>query len=132
MSQSREHDLERNRAIATGLLAAIASGDLDRIGALLHPEAEWWVQGHGTLPRDQFLESLAGTIERAATRVLDVHSVTAQDDRVAVEASGRFAFAEGDYCNSYVYLFRIADGLIVHGCEYLDTQVAARFFGRAA
>lgn len=82
------------------------------------------------MTRAQFLEAVAGTIRRASVRVMKVQSLTAQDDRVAAEALGSFAFAEGEYCNSYVYLLTMADGLILRGREYMDTQVAARFFGR--
>jgi ketosteroid isomerase-like protein len=54
--------------------------------------------------------------------------VTAEEDRVAVAAEGRFGFAEGDYCNTYHYLFTISDGRVIAGREYLDTVVATRFF----
>ena len=49
-------------------------------------------------------------------------------DVVAVAAQGEFLFPEGAYRNSYHYLFTIAGGRIVSGREYLDTQIAARFY----
>ena len=124
--------LAANRAIATGFLEAIVAGDIARCTALLHADAEWWVQGWGEMPGAAFLAGLAGTIARSSARTLRIGLVTAEDDRVAVQAEGAFVFAEGTYANSYHYLFEIAGGRIAKGHEYLDTQVAAAFFAPAA
>lgn len=111
-------------------LNAIVAGDLGALDTLLAPNATWWVQGWGILDRNALLQGLAGTIERSSGRALTVHRTTAEADRVAIEAEGRFSFAEGLYCNSYVYIFMIdALGRIVEGKEYLDTAIAARFYG---
>lgn len=124
--------LRRNRAACLDFLAAIAAGDLGRIDALLHPEASWWIQGWGTQPRARFLASLSATIARAGSRSMEIVAVTAEADRVAVAAEGAFAFPEGTYANSYHYLFTLRDGQIRDGREYLDTRVAAAFFGAAS
>jgi ketosteroid isomerase-like protein len=117
-----------NKAIALGFLEAIVSGDISRIEALLDPAANWWVQGWGMIERDAFLESLLRTIARSSGRKMSILSVTAEGDRVAVAAEGEFLLPEGAYCNSYHYLFTIADGRVILGREYLDTRIAARFF----
>lgn len=118
--------------IGAAFLAAIVAGDLGALDALLAPTATWWVQGWGMLDRDALLQGLAGTIGRSDERSLTVIRATAQADRVAIEAEGRFRFAEGLYCNSYVYIFVIdPSGRIVEGREYLDTAVAAQFYGTA-
>lgn len=115
--------------VGRDFLDAIVAGDLRALDALLAPTATWWVQGWGTLDRDALLQGLAGTIGRSSERALTVQRTTAQGDRVAIEAEGRFAFAEGPYVNSYVYIFAIdAQGRIEEGREYLDTAVAARFY----
>lgn len=121
-----------NRQVALDFLAAIVSGDIARLDALLHPDCTWWVQGWGTMPRDRFLASLASTIARAPTRRMEIVLVTAEEDRVAVVAEGSFAFPEGTYANSYHYLFRIEAGRISTGREYLDTRIAAAFFAAAS
>jgi len=120
----------RNRAVATGFLEAIAAGDIDRCAALLADDATWWVQGWGESSGAAFLASLGQTIARASSRKIRMGLVTAEADRVAVQAWGEFAFAEGVYANSYHYLFVIADGTIRQGFEYLDTSVAAAFFSQ--
>jgi len=117
-----------NRTIALDFLDAIVGGDIDRCAALLHPDAAWWVQGWGNNSGANFLHSLSLTIARSSSRVFRIGLVTAQDDRVAVQAEGIFAFAEGAYANSYHYLFEIVDRRIRKGYEYLDTQIAAAFF----
>lgn len=119
-----------NKRVATGFLAAIVAGDVAQCGVLLAPAARWWVQGWGEMPGSAFLASLAGTIARSSSRAITTGHVTAEADRVAVQAQGEFTFPEGVYANSYHYLFEIADGRITHGFEYLDTSIAAAFFAR--
>ena len=117
-----------NKAIAIGLVEAIVAGDVARIEALIDPAASWWVQGWGALDRASFVTSLLRTIARSSARKMDILYATAEEDRVAIAAQGEFLFPEGAYCNSYHYLFTVADGRVVAGREYLDTAIAARFF----
>jgi len=121
-------DTAANKASALNFFDAIVEGDAVALDSLLHPQARWWVQGWGDLSRSAFLDSLGQTIRRARTRVFTVLTLTAEDDRVAVEAKSSFEFPEGTYQNTYHFLFRISGGRIVEGKEYLDTMVAARFF----
>lgn len=115
--------------VGRAFLDAIVAGDLDAIDALLAPTVTWWVQGWGMLDRHALLQGLSGTIARSSERAIAIHRMTAQQDRVAIEAEGQFRFAEGSYCNSYVYIVVIdALGRIIEGREYLDTAVAARFY----
>lgn len=115
--------------VGHAFLDAIVAGDLDALDALLAPTATWWVQGWGMLERDALLRGLSGTIGRSSERAVTILRTTVEGDRAAIEAEGRFSFAEGPYCNSYVYIFTIdAAGRIAEGKEYLDTAVAARFY----
>lgn len=115
--------------VGRAFLDAIVAGDLDALDSLLAPNATWWVQGWGMLDRDALLRGLSGTIGRSGERAMTILRTTAQGDRVAIEAEGRFSFAEGPYCNSYVYIFTIdSQSRIAEGKEYLDTTVAARFY----
>jgi ketosteroid isomerase-like protein len=113
-------------------LNAIVRGDFTEIEALLHPACTWWVQGWGMLDRERLLAGLADTIGRSSARRMDVQETTAEADRVSITAEGMFRFPEGDYCNSYHYLFTVADGQVLSGREYLDTRIAAQFYGGAA
>ena len=120
--------LAANKAVALAFFAAVADGDIPRIEALLAPDARWWALGSGDRERDSFIGALSQTIARSSSRSTEVVGITAEGDRVAVETRGAFHFAEGDYCNTYHFLFVIRDGQIVQGKEYLDTTVARAFF----
>lgn len=134
MTQTAAHPdttstLMRNKAIAENLLSAIARGDIADIEELLHPQLIWWVLGYGELGREQFIASLTRTIRSSSHRHIEIAEVTAEQDRVAVIASGRFDMATTRYCNDYHYLFTIRDNKIIYGREYLNTLEAARVFG---
>jgi ketosteroid isomerase-like protein len=117
-----------NKAIAIGLLEAIVAGDISRIESLIDPAANWWVQGWGALDRTSFVASLLRTIARSSERKMDILYATAEEDRVAIAAEGEFLFPEGAYCNSYHFLFTVANGRVIGGREYMDTKIASRFF----
>lgn len=119
-----------NKQVAAAFLAAIVAGNVAQCGQLLAPDARWWVQGRGDMPRSTFLASLARTVARSSARAITPGLVTAEADRVAIQAQGEFAFPEGVYANTYHYLFVMADGRIAQGFEYLDTTIAAAFFAR--
>jgi hypothetical protein len=73
------------------------------------------------------------TVTMAAGRIFEafpqgiaftIHAMTAQDDRVAVEASSRGMHASGrEYRNQYHFLARLRDGKLVEWKEYCDTEM---------
>ena len=59
--------------------------------------------------------------------------ITAQDDRIAVEATSEGHHVSGrTYRNTYHMLFVVRDGAIVHLKEYMDTALAGAFLGHEA
>ena len=63
---------------------------------------------------------------------LKVHGVTAEGDRVAVEAESHVQLKNGKtYNNTYHFLFLFRDGKIYQAREYNDSQHAAEIFGDA-
>ena len=57
-------------------------------------------------------------------------ATTAEDDRVAMEATGHGVLTNGSvYANTYHFLFKFRDGLICEVREYQDTKLAADVFG---
>jgi ketosteroid isomerase-like protein len=59
-----------------------------------------------------------------------IHSMTAEDNRVAVEAESFATHVSGKpYNNKYLFLMRFRDGKLIELKEYLDTELAAKFFG---
>lgn len=52
-----------------------------------------------------------------------IHNLTAEDDRVAVEASSEGLHVSGQvYSNQYHFLFRFRDSKVVEFKEYMDTE----------
>lgn len=120
--------VDENKRIASAFLQAIATGDLAAIEQLLHPDLVWWVLGFGELSRREFTASLAATIASSSERSVTINGLTAEANRVAIEASGSFKMPTTVYQNTYHYLFVIEAGRIILGKEYLDTVEATRVF----
>lgn len=121
-----------NKAVVQGFFDAVVQGDQARLEALLDPELTWWVLGFGERSRADFLSALLRTIGGASERAMHIVGMTAEGDRVAVEAQGRMVFPHAVYANTYHNLFVVRDGRIVHGREYMDTALAQRVFNPGA
>jgi ketosteroid isomerase-like protein len=116
---------EDNRATALKLVATLGAGAPDM--SLLTPDAVWWAPGRGTFDNATFAQTagaFAGMFK--APSVITVLGVTAEGDRVAIEAEGRAELKNGRiYANRYHYLFVFRDGKICRAKLYNDTQHAA-------
>jgi len=61
---------------------------------------------------------------------LKIRNLTAEEDRISVEAQGSAVSVEGvPYNNVYHMLFVIRDGQIKEAREYVDTILADKLFG---
>jgi ketosteroid isomerase-like protein len=118
-----------NPDVARAFLRAIEAGDVPSLDALLDPAFHWWVAAYGERTRAAFLEGVTRTVRSFEQRQVMVTGITAEGERVAVEAEGRFERPGLVYRNSYHYLFIVRDGRIVSGKEYFDTAAAAAAFG---
>lgn len=125
-------DIEANKALVRRYMQAVVDGDGDTIEALQHPEVKWWVLGFGDMDRASFVASVRGGLLAAELRVVEITGLTAEGDRVAVEAWAEMNFPDRVYRNQYHNLLVIRDGLIVEGREYMDTRAAAAAFGGGA
>lgn len=113
-------------------LEAMITGDHDGLDALCAPDFRMWGAGHLTVSgwkdRETFLGRLrafgGGRSSTFSNRVrLDLGEVTAQDDRVAIEAEIHAPLvAAGEYNNQFHFLLRVRDGLVVEAKEYMDTH----------
>ena len=122
-----------NKKVVLSFFDSLSAGKLDAALEMMADIATWWVAGK----RDQF--ALAGTYDKAQfTAMLGVigeampsgmqtriTGVTAEGDRVAVEAEGHGESAGGqDYNNQFHYLLEVRNGKIQAGRVYLDTIYA--------
>ncbi|KIW90816.1 uncharacterized protein Z519_08599 [Cladophialophora bantiana CBS 173.52] len=106
-------------------------GDVDPFFALFHDNATFT-----TIAQKDMFPRLAGTLDKAAfrdwvfkeSRVGDVkvtvEGITADEDRLALEASSQMEINGNSYCNRYHWLFEIEDGKISAARFYLDTLFA--------
>lgn len=125
-------DIEANKDVARRYMRAVVDGDIATIEALQHPDCTWWILGFGDMSRQAFIDSVRGGLLSADKRVVEIVGLTAEGDRVAVEARGEMTFPNTVYRNEYHNLLVIRDGAIVSGKEYMDTRAVAAAFAPAA
>jgi ketosteroid isomerase-like protein len=129
-------ETERNRQVVRRYFDAVNSGDIDTISSLFDDEVSFWVppslpDGVEFRGKDAvmklFTESV-GLYDTEAGLSVTIHSLTADEDRVAAELVIRSRAAAGGapYENWYHFLFRIRDGKIVQIREHLDSLYAFR------
>jgi ketosteroid isomerase-like protein len=129
---------ERNKRIVEEFLQASAVHDAARFAATLCDDATYWTCGKPHLFAYAGERSKAEICAYMSTPSIFVGGVTvtfgaitAEDNRVAVEAQTRGVMPDGRvYSNVYHYLFMFRDEKILRVKEYLDTQSAAEFFSR--
>ncbi|OCC25121.1 hypothetical protein MB02_00005 [Croceicoccus estronivorus] len=120
--------IEENIAAVERFLAATNAADVPAIIDSYAPDGTLTTMG-STLISGTFDKA---AISAAAGRIFEafpngirftVHAITAQDDRVAVEASSQGMHVSGrEYRNQYHFLARLRDGKIVSWKEYCDTE----------
>ena len=119
----------RNKKIALDFIDAIAAGDVQAIADAYHDEGACWTSGNtlisGLIPKAQILEG-AGAVLGAFPKGLKftVTGVTADGDRVAIEAESDGEHASGKhYHNYYHFLCEFKDGKLYRFKEYMDTEM---------
>lgn len=117
-----------NKAIVARFIAMMSAGDTPGLLGLYTEDGRVVTMGNtlisGSFDRAQ--------IAAAAARVFDVfpagirfvvHAMTADEDRVAVEAESFARHVSGaDYNNKYHFLFRLRGGRVAELKEYCDTE----------
>jgi hypothetical protein len=123
---------EDNKKLAQEMVDALSRADEDWVAEHYADDLRIWVTG--SLP-------FSGTNDRAGAlagmpAVLDlfpeglkftVHAMTAEGDRVAIEATSSGKTLRGDqYSQEYHFLMRARDGKIIEWKEYMDTEHARK------
>ena len=119
---------QRNKALVERFIGAMSNGDVAYIVDAYAEDGAVWTSGR-TLISGTFDKP---TVTMAAGRIFEafpqgitftIHAITAQDDRVAVEASSCGRHASGqEYRNQYHFLARLRDGKLTEWKEYCDTE----------
>lgn len=136
MGNTGNTGIEENKAVVRRYFEAVNSGDMDTITALLDENVSFWVppslpDGVEFRGRDMVLRLFTESVslyDADAGLTVDIQTMTAEDDRVAVELTirGKAAAGGAAYENSYHFLFRVRQGRITQIREHLDSLYAFR------
>lgn len=111
------------------MIKQLARGIID--DNLVTDDAYWWVPGQGNLTRAQFQELVDNFSNlRKPGGKMEATGITAEGDRVAVEAESEIELVNGGvYQNTYHFLFLFRNGKIYCSKEYNDSAYAAQVLG---
>ncbi len=122
--------IESNKRLAREWIEAMGRGDVETMEVLFADDGRGWAAG--SLPFSGEADKAA--MVAAARAVFEafpkgiefiIHRMTAEDDRVAIEAESRAEHVSGKkYNNFYHFLMRERDGKVLEWCEYFDTMHA--------
>ena len=120
--------LEGNKHLADAFFSAISESRYDDAAAMLDPDGTWWALARrAERPALVQLERIRGLAEEAKSGMrFTIRTMTAEDDRVAVECEGYAEFDDRIYNNLYFFLLRISAGRIVNLWMYDDTALGER------
>lgn len=122
-------------ALVRVLLDAYSRGDEDAVVATLHPEVEFVPMLVATGARrapyrghDGFMDYLRDSRSVMLDVSIDLRAIHEDDDVVVALAQVQGSAAGGPLDAAVTYVFRVRDGLIVHGIVGSDPDRAARAF----
>ena len=122
--------LDADKQLVRDFLDHYACGRYPAALAMLAPDSRWWLPGHpqefpaaGWVDKATVERRLAGNLKLLPHGIeISIGAITAEDDRVAVEAESKARLVNGAlYHNRYHFLFVVRDGRIHAVKEYLDT-----------
>jgi ketosteroid isomerase-like protein len=107
-------------------------GDIDQLVGMISTDCRLWVSGdlansgafEGEAVARQFRRT-SGSHDRLFKSVLrlDIGMITAEEDRVCVEAASDAELVEGGtYQNAFHFIFVIRDDKVIEFKEYMDTK----------
>jgi ketosteroid isomerase-like protein len=118
-----------NKKLALAYIDRMAHSDIDGALELAAANARFWLSGPGDMDKQGFKGFLLPFNQMILNIRFDVVSVTAQDDRVAVEATSAAELRNGKtYRNHYVFMFTARNGKLAGVKEYSDSAPAQAAF----
>ena len=119
-----------NIVLARRFLDAVSRADIDAIVAAYAPGGTCWTAGSMPISGTYGVDQVAGAARGVLTVFPEglrftIHALTAQGERVAIEAESYGKHVSGKtYNNKYHFLMRARGGKIVEWREYMDTMHA--------
>jgi uncharacterized protein len=141
LPRARTVECMTNRETIERYVLALQQGDQRAVADSFAQHATWTLAGRLPLSgtwegRDAIMNDFFGrarTLLEPGSVALEVTSLTAEDDRVALEWTSRARTADGEpYENRCAGVFTLADGRITGVREYMDTDYALTAFTRSA
>jgi ketosteroid isomerase-like protein len=118
------------REKACSVMIALADNRFADADAMFHPDAVWWIIGQGELSHARVRELAEKTEGPLTVKGLKIIGTVAEGDKVAVEAVGAMAFADGrTYENTYHHMIEFRGDRIIRMREYFDTHYVRKVFG---
>lgn len=121
---------EANKKVALQFMEAMSTNNPELADEVTGPDAVAVAKGTTKFAGTRSREMMVGGIELFKTMIptglrFKIGNVTAEGNRVVVEAEGNAITAEGKpYCNQYCFVFTVTDGKISHANEYFCTKLA--------
>lgn len=131
--------VEGNKDIAGELVRALSRPEPRSLNSLLHEDAVWTVMADpdsfpvkGPMSRKTFVEHMRQFHRLAPNGIeIAITGMTAEDNRVAVEAMSHAVLSNGRILNQvYHFLFEIEGDLVVNAREYIDTAHGSAVFSQ--
>lgn len=125
-----DHHLEENKQIAREFFAALNRADSAAIATLYADDAVLWTAGStpfsGIFTKAQAIQGMDAVLSLFPDGLtFTIKVMTAEDERVAIEAESRGRHASGKlYNNQYHFLMIIRGGKVAAFKEYMDTMHA--------
>jgi len=128
-------EVERNKEAARKFIEGMSTDFASAIDAALADDCIVTTMGttaiSGVRGKADALKAAAFALELFPKGIPTViHTMVGEGDRLVVEAESFATHVSGKpYNNKYLFLMRFRDGKLIEMKEYLDTQLAAAFFG---
>ena len=122
---------EENKNIAIKFFEALSSGSETYLD-YYNDDSIIWTAGDNSIgctrTKQEIVDFAQGILSAFPEGIkFNITGLTAENERVAVEVSGKAIHASGkDYNNKYHFLLKIKNGKILELKEYMDTQLAAK------
>jgi uncharacterized protein len=136
MQQEATMSASQNKQLLQSIFAALAQSDARPFVDAMAEDFRWTMIGSNKWARTyegkqavigELFEALRAKMDRITTIG---HRFIADGDHVAVEARGANTTRDGrPYCNSYCFVFRVADGRLAELTEYMDSELVTAVLG---
>jgi ketosteroid isomerase-like protein len=125
-----------NRQLLQDIFAELAKSNSRPFVDAMADDFRWTMVGSNKWARTYAgKQAVIGELFTALRRKMDrittiAHRFIADGDHVAVEARGANTTRAGlPYCNTYCFVFRLADGKLAELTEYMDSELVTAVLG---